>query len=923
MKHCVMFVSVQADVDGIEAIEHYCNSTQSFQRLAYAQGIAAAATNHSYQDCLEVLIPLVENISKDHEPEIRSVAVQQIVGLGVALHQKDAERSLRDLEATLLVCAQQCALDDEEEVSQAAVLAFQQLVQLLPSARATAASKRAVDRLESRGTDDGTLAAVRLLAHTVSCWTPEALRRHVPRYINRWTNHRDFSVREYSSDHASASTGNLLSSHLAGRLQQRNRSMSSLTGQRPAATTAQIMTKHPMHSSLITDGLLGAEQCMDLLTADSSHWVKVAALSGLGPFLLKLPGCQLGQLLLGRFTGMAGSSVVIYEISLALSCAQHYGQLAARLGPGRWQDMRDAWHALQSSRDPAVLCELVAGLPGLVAALGPAITGAELLPALATLLQNHLTWISSKLVAVMAQLLEALPASGQDMLLKVLGQLVSPLGERSRSWRLRRELALQLGRMAAATGPEAVTESLWPAAMVLCCDPVAAVRTAAAGQVGPLIAVLPATALLQSRSVDGGELRGNGVVYDAEASAGRGLSPELDALRHAGRLMGVAVGVGTGKEASLDAASNRCRDNDVSAAATAADDVGSPVQDVGLASHPALSQQRSAPYPVQQPNKYKAHKSAGDLIKVAAAAASGTPVAAGMQITEQQQAHRRIKRQSSSSSMPARLMPLSAAATPHGSSSSLSDGADYGLPDAANAAPHEYLPCLLQVFGCSRHHQQRQLFVTLVMSLLSGCPDMLSQAQQGQLLDRLEVLATDAVSGVRYAVAAAMADVQQQAAQLLQAGTSTAAGLDSQDRVQQQPDQGLQTCACLNGSTGQEAVQPRLDSYHNYVKQLAECSRIRYQQCQQCLGEKAAAPHRDGQGKLGQGTAPQEGGGGGAADACGQASGTPPDASYDEAPESDAIAAVATDAEPQWLLKLANCQQFERLMLAALSPSRV
>jgi len=35
---------------------------------------------------------------------------------GVALHHKDAERSLRDLEATLLVYAQQCALDDEEEV---------------------------------------------------------------------------------------------------------------------------------------------------------------------------------------------------------------------------------------------------------------------------------------------------------------------------------------------------------------------------------------------------------------------------------------------------------------------------------------------------------------------------------------------------------------------------------------------------------------------------------------------------------------------------------------------------------------------------------------------------------------------------------------------------------------------------------------
>ena len=43
---------------------------------------------------------------------------------GTALYGKDAERSMRDIEATLLVCAQQCALDDEDEVgSSAAALA--------------------------------------------------------------------------------------------------------------------------------------------------------------------------------------------------------------------------------------------------------------------------------------------------------------------------------------------------------------------------------------------------------------------------------------------------------------------------------------------------------------------------------------------------------------------------------------------------------------------------------------------------------------------------------------------------------------------------------------------------------------------------------------------------------------------------------
>jgi hypothetical protein len=97
-------------------------------------------------------------------------------------------------------------------------------------------------------------------------------------------------------------------------------------------------------------------------------------------------------------------------------------------GPGvTWRCCcRDAWQSLQTSRDPAVLCELVGCLPSLVSCLGPAVTGAELLPALAALLHNHLTWISSRLVRVMAPLLEVLPASGRDMVLKVGGWL--PVG---------------------------------------------------------------------------------------------------------------------------------------------------------------------------------------------------------------------------------------------------------------------------------------------------------------------------------------------------------------------------------------------------------------------------------------------------------------------------------------------------------------
>jgi len=217
-------------------------------------------------------------------------------------------------------------------------------------------------------------------------------------------------LQRFGTEVGSSSSSALAATLAAAAGPQRNKSYPSLIANRSPATSAQIMTKHPMHSSLIMDGLLSGSsscnsmpgsptgssatslaldhhdevshthheqqrgalsdngqqpeqqagshctleqdsgllhdcwcalrQCMELLTADSSHWVKVAALSGLGPFLLQLPHCQLGQLLLGRFMSMAGSTVVIYEVSVALACAQAFGQLAVLLGADRWADMR-------------------------------------------------------------------------------------------------------------------------------------------------------------------------------------------------------------------------------------------------------------------------------------------------------------------------------------------------------------------------------------------------------------------------------------------------------------------------------------------------------------------------------------------------------------------------------------------------------
>jgi hypothetical protein len=110
------------------------------------------------------------------------------------------------------------------------------------------------------------------------------------------------------------------------------------------------------------------------------------------------------------------------------------------------------------------------------------------------------------------------------------------------------------------------------------------------------------------------------------------------------------------------------------------------------------------------------------------------------------------------------------------------------LPQPADAAPHQYLPCLLHYLGCSSSFQDRQLFVPIALGLLSACHgSLLSCAQQGVLLDRLEALAHDPVAGVRYAVATALAEVRAQAAALT--GGPAKPQQQQQEEVQQEMQQ--------------------------------------------------------------------------------------------------------------------------------------
>ncbi len=75
----------------------------------------------------------------------------------------------------------------------------QRLAALLAPRQAAAAALSIVERLHARGSDDATVQAVRLFAHTVESMPAEVVEQEAPLLLERWADHRDFSVREVGS----------------------------------------------------------------------------------------------------------------------------------------------------------------------------------------------------------------------------------------------------------------------------------------------------------------------------------------------------------------------------------------------------------------------------------------------------------------------------------------------------------------------------------------------------------------------------------------------------------------------------------------------------------------------------------------------------------------------------------------------------
>ena len=219
---------------------------------------------------------------------------------------------------------------------------------------------------------------------------------------------------------------------------------------------------------------------------DGSRWVRIAACQALGPFIATLPSEHISADLLTLFAQLASpNNTAVGDSDIAFYCAYNFPGVAQAVGAARWSELADAFRTLTTNLQWKVRRTLSFSLHALAAVLGRDAAEAELVGTFDHFLKD----LDEVKVGVIAHIAAFLAVLSEGERRKYLPTLLEIKAETD-NWRFRHTLAVQLADLGAIFDHDAVVGTLVPLALDLCCDPVAEVRVAAIGQVGPLLGAL-------------------------------------------------------------------------------------------------------------------------------------------------------------------------------------------------------------------------------------------------------------------------------------------------------------------------------------------------------------------------------------------------------------------------------------------------
>ncbi|KAL4425718.1 hypothetical protein ABPG75_009734 [Micractinium tetrahymenae] len=479
---------VDTGLSPLQAVQEWAaEGNPPAQRVAYILSIPAAAAESSLDECREVLIPLLSQLAFDDHPDIKQATAEVLGPLGPILASKDPETAGPEGSADcmdLLVLAHRLLQDAERGVQESAASSVAQFAGLLSHQHRHEHLSAIIDALMHNFDDEQMQeCAVDLLAKVAAAagpqhpaWCEECA---LPRMV-KLSMHRDYNIRVHAVSGLVALAGCLPEQERTGGLLSAFADLCAdqvwSVRQDCASELAALAARLPRPA--VRDRLL---PLWAALVGDISAWVLSAARRQAGPLLAGIHPEDATPALMEAFVAAASGPATLTE-----ACAHYLPAVLRNLGKQRWPELREAVDALSCSEYASVRVALAASVHQLAAMLGHEAVATDLLPVIQRLSADEHPAVTDSLAINISSLLAALPPSERLGQLGFLARMHPEDGSSCGQWRMRLLIAEQLAAIAALLEGQGLAEVLLPATLRLCEDPVAAVREAAATQLGSM-----------------------------------------------------------------------------------------------------------------------------------------------------------------------------------------------------------------------------------------------------------------------------------------------------------------------------------------------------------------------------------------------------------------------------------------------------
>ena len=495
-------LSIDDNLSELDRVVRYVKSSIGLQRLVHVKMLSHVAMSVGFEMTNEHIIPVLEQLSVDFEPAIRSHLCEQMVNLATCIAENGGEEGYQVVLDVILPIIALLLEDSKVDVRQAASVALVAVAQII----------------QSPDLGQHVLTIILQLAHEDE---NEEMRMTASELLNLLAEHlgldlcKQFVIPEVVSlaedpvfrvrKSTALNFENVCK--VGGEFELFERLMPAFVRlskddmyrvRRACAENLCEVSKHV--SNDIRTGVL--VEIFLRLAQDPSKLVKQSILQQSGMFISTLPARAINSIIMGHYCSMTNNPTGDLSVDNELKhyCAYSFPGVLQTVGVERWGELRQVYHSLVQSPSLSVKETLATSLHEIAKILGENLAEEELVAVFEEMIQDAHETVRLGIVKHLADFLRLLSMPCRVSYLPLLDDILqstSPF-----NWRLRQSLAAQLPELMTLPPPQNVFSTLFPLAMTLLQDPVAEVRIESFKGISKLMLVLQPGGLNKDSSAD-------------------------------------------------------------------------------------------------------------------------------------------------------------------------------------------------------------------------------------------------------------------------------------------------------------------------------------------------------------------------------------------------------------------------------------